>query len=167
MLFNELRLHGKLAAKRHPMYEKNKIGKYIMYASFIFWGAYFIFIGIGLAKAISTEVPNMEAYHILNSGLIFALALDFVIRFPFQKTPTQEVKPYLLLPVKRSRILDFLLLRHGLSSFNLIWLFLVRAVRSTHSLSFLWNIRSSHLQHRHLVTDGFQRILVSALPYAD
>ena len=99
MLFNELRLHGKLAAKRHPMYEKNKIGKYIMYASFIFWGAYFIFIGIGLAKAISTEVPNMEAYHILNSGLIFALALDFVIRFPFQKTPTQEVKPYLLLPV--------------------------------------------------------------------
>ena len=95
-----------------------------MYASFIFWGAYFIFIGIGLAKAISTEVPNMEAYHILNSGLIFALALDFVIRFPFQKTPTQEVKPYLLLPVKRSRILDFLLLRHGLSSFNLIWLFL-------------------------------------------
>lgn len=37
MLFNELRLHGKLAAKRHPMYEKNKIGKYIMYASFIFW----------------------------------------------------------------------------------------------------------------------------------
>ena len=59
MLFNELRLHGKLAAKRHPMYEKNKIGKYIMYASFIFWGAYFIFIGIGLAKAISTEVPNM------------------------------------------------------------------------------------------------------------
>lgn len=124
MLFNELRLHGKLAAKRHPMYEKNKIGKYIMYASFIFWGAYFIFIGIGLAKAICTEVPNMEAYHILNSGLIFALALDFVIRFPFQKTPTQEVKPYLLLPVKRSRILDFLLLRHGLSSFNLIWLFL-------------------------------------------
>ena len=156
MLFNELRRHGKLAAKRHPMYEKNKIGKYIMYASFIFWGAYFIFIGIGLAKAISTEVPNMEAYHILNSGLIFALALDFVIRFPFQKTPTQEVKPYLLLPVKRSRILDFLLLAVP-----------VRAVRSTHSLSFLWNIRSSHLQHRHLVTDGFQRILVSALPYAD
>ena len=180
MLFNELRLHGKLAAKRHPKNEKNKIGKYIMYASFIFWGAYFIFIGIGLAKAISTEVPNMEDYHILNSGLIFALALDFVIRYPFQKTPTQEVKPYLLLPVKRSRILDFLLLRHGLSSFNLIWLFLyetiaaltdldvpVRAVRITHRLSFLWNIRSSHLQHRHLVTDGFQRILVSALPYAD
>ena len=164
MLFNELRLHGKLAAKRHPMYEKNKIGKYIMYASFIFWGAYFIFIGIGLAKAISTEVPNMEAYHILNSGLIFALALDFVIRFPFQKTPTQEVKPYLLLPVKRSRILDFPPRAQFFQSYLAVP---VRAVRSTHSLSFLWNIRSSHLQHRHLVTDGFQRILVSALPYAD
>ena len=157
MLFNELRLHGKLAAKRHPMYEKNKIGKYIMYASFIFWGAYFIFIGIGLAKAISTEVPNMEAYHILNSGLIFALALDFVIRFPFQKTPTQEVKPYTRLSASPPRAQFF-------QSYLAVP---VRAVRSTHSLSFLWNIRSSHLQHRHLVTDGFQRILVSALPYAD
>lgn len=167
MLFNELRLHGKLAAKRHPMYEKNKIGKYIMYASFIFWGAYFIFIGIGLAKAISTEVPNMEAYHILNSGLIFALALDFVIRFPFQKNSytrsktlsatSGKTKPYTRLSASPPRAQFF-------QSYLAVP---VRAVRSTHSLSFLWNIRSSHLQHRHLVTDGFQRILVSALPYAD
>ena len=34
--------------------------------------------------------------------LIFILALDFLLRVPFQKTPTQEVKPYLLLPVKRN-----------------------------------------------------------------
>ena len=48
--------------------------------------------------------------------------LDFLLRIPFQKTPTQEVKPYLLLPVKRNRIIDFLLIRSGLSLFNLCWL---------------------------------------------
>ena len=57
-------------------------------------------------------------------ALIFILALDFLLRIPFQKTPTQEVKPYLLLPVKRNRIIDFLLIRSGLSLFNLFWLFM-------------------------------------------
>lgn len=27
MILNELRKHGRLAAKRHPMYEKNKVAK--------------------------------------------------------------------------------------------------------------------------------------------
>ena len=60
----------------------------------------------------------------MNSGLIFILALDFILRFPLQKTPTQEVKPYLLLPVKRNTVIDFLLIRSGLSSYNFFWLFL-------------------------------------------
>lgn len=124
MLFNELRKQGKLAARRHPMYEKNKFGKYFMYAMSVFWAGYLIFFGIAFAKGFASVAPNMEPYHILNSGLIFVLALDFLIRFPFQQTPTQEVKPYLLIPVKRNRILDFLLIRNGLNTFNLIWLFM-------------------------------------------
>lgn len=124
MLFNELRKHGKLAAKRHPMYEKNKFGKYFMYAMAVFWAGYLIFFGISFAKLFQESAPNMEPYHVLNSGLIFVLALDFLLRFPFQTTPTQEVKPYLLLPVKRNRILDFLLIRSGLNKFNFIWLFM-------------------------------------------
>lgn len=120
-LFLELRKHGKLAAKRHPMYEKNKFGKFWMYLMAIFWAGYLVFFGTIFAFALSSE--SVEAYHILNSALIFILLLDFLIRFPFQKAPTQEVKPYLLLPVRRKRLLDFLLIRSGLSGFNLIWLF--------------------------------------------
>jgi hypothetical protein len=33
MFFNDLRRHGKLAAKRHPMYEKNKFGKVFLPAA--------------------------------------------------------------------------------------------------------------------------------------
>ncbi|MEG0888913.1 MAG: DUF5687 family protein [Bacteroides sp.] len=122
MLFNELRKHGKLAAKRHPMYDKNRFGKYLMIAMSIFWAGYLVFFGMTFAFALDTE--SMEPYHLLNSGLIFVLAIDFIMRFPFQKTPTQEVKPYLLLPVKRNKIIDFLLIRSGLDTFNLFWLFL-------------------------------------------
>ena len=121
-LFLELRKHGKLAEKRHPMYEKSKFGKFWMYFMSVFWAAYLIFFGTTFAFAF--DGGAREAYHVMNSGLIFVLALDFLMRLPFLKTPTQEVKPYLLLPVKRSRLIDFLLLRSGLNSFNLLWLFL-------------------------------------------
>ena len=120
-LFIELRKHGKLAAKRNPMYEKNKFGKFWMYFMAVFWAGYLVFFGTSFAFAFNDGAT--EAYHVLNSGLIFILCLDFLMRFPFQKTPAQEVKPYLLLPVKRNRLIDFLLIRSGLNGFNLIWLF--------------------------------------------
>ena len=121
-LFLELRRHGKLAEKRHPMYEKSKFGKFWMYFMSVFWAGYLIFFGTTFAFAFDGGAK--EAYHVMNSGLIFILALDFLLRLPFLKTPTQEVKPYLLLPIKRSRLIDFLLLRSGLNSFNFLWLFL-------------------------------------------
>ncbi|NDV59183.1 DUF5687 family protein [Bacteroides sp. 519] len=122
MLFNELRKQGKLANKRHPMYEKNKFGKIFGYFMAIFWLGYLIFFGTFFAFAM--DGGAIEAYDLLNKGLMIFLVLDFLIRFPFQKTPTQEMKPYLLLPIKRNRLLDFLLLRSGMSGFNCLWLFL-------------------------------------------
>lgn len=123
MLFIELRKHSKLAAKRHPMYEKNKFGKFFMYIMSAFWVGYLIFFGVSFASIFIESIPNMEAYHIINKGIGIFLILDFLLRFPLQKTPTQEVKPYLLLPVKRNRLIDFLLIRSGLNTFNAIWLF--------------------------------------------
>lgn len=120
--FLELRRHGKLAEKRHPMYEKNKFGKFWMYFMAIFWAGYLIFFGTMFAFAF--DGGAVEPYHVLNSGLVFVFFLDFLFRFPFQKIPTQEMKPYMLLPVKRNRLIDFLLIRSGISSFNLVWLFL-------------------------------------------
>ncbi len=120
-LFLELRKHGRLAAKRNPMYEKSKFAKFWMYFMAIFWAGYLIFFGTTFAFAFDDSA--IEAYDMLNRGLIFILIIDFLMRFPFQKTPTQEVKPYLLLPIKRNRLIDFLLIRSGLSDFNLIWLF--------------------------------------------
>ena len=108
MILNELRKHGRLAARRHPMYEKNKVAKILGYVMAAFWAGYLIFFGTTFAFGFSNMVPNREPYHVMNAVvLIFILALDFLLRVPLQKTPTQEVKPYLLLPVKRNRVFDF------------------------------------------------------------
>ncbi|MDL2212599.1 DUF5687 family protein [Bacteroides sp. OttesenSCG-928-D19] len=120
MLLNELRKQNKLAAKRHPMYEKNKFGKFFAYFMAAFWIGYLIVFGTVFAFAF--DGGPIEPYHILNKGIMIVLVLDFLLRFVFQKTPTQEMKPYLLLPVKRSKVLDFLLLRSGMDGYNLLWL---------------------------------------------
>ncbi len=121
-LFNELRRHGKLAEKRHPMYDTNRFGKYAMRVGAVSFAAYLIFMGSMSAIALSGE--SREAYHLMGGGFIIFLIVDFLFRIPMQKTPTQEIKPYLLMPVKRNRVIDFLLIRSALDGYNFFWLFL-------------------------------------------
>ena len=58
MLFNELRKHHRLAAKRHPMYEKNRFGKFFMYFMSVFWAGYLIFFGTTFAFTFAKEYPT-------------------------------------------------------------------------------------------------------------
>lgn len=119
-LYFELRRLSKLAEARNPMYEKNRFAKFWIYLMVAFWIGYLIFFGS--LFAFIGEDASVESYHIINAGLIFFLALDFLIRLLVQKTPSQEMKPYILLPVKRKRILDCLMVRSALNSFNTFWL---------------------------------------------
>ena len=52
MILNELRKHGRLAAKRHPMYEKNKVAKILGYVMAAFWAGYLIFFGTTFALSL-------------------------------------------------------------------------------------------------------------------
>lgn len=90
-LFLELRRHGKLANQRNPMYEKSRFAKFWIYLMVVFWAGYLIFFGITFAFAFSEGAQ--EAYHLLNGGLLFILALDFVIRLPFQKHLRRKSNP--------------------------------------------------------------------------
>ena len=68
-------------------------------------------------------VPNMEPYHIMNQGILYVMAADFLIRFMAQPSVSQEIKPYLLMPVKRKRLIGTLLIKSGLDGFNFFWFF--------------------------------------------
>ena len=122
-LYATIRRNERLAERRSPMFEKNRFAKFLLAFNVAFWAAYLIFIGVMLYLALSEEAPHMEPYHLLNSGLPVILLLDFLVRFLMQ-VPAQEVKPYLLLPVPRHKVVNLYLLRAGLSGFNLFWLFL-------------------------------------------
>lgn len=123
MLLLDLRKHQKLADKRHPSFEQNRFAKFFIYFGILFWTAYLIFLGTMLSFMFEGLFPNMEPYHIMNKGLIYVLILDFLSRFALQKTPTQEMKPYLLLPIKKKQLLNAYLIQTGLRGYNFFWLF--------------------------------------------
>lgn len=125
VIYKELKRHRKLANRRHPMFEQNNFAKIFIFCGILFWAAYMLFLGTMLPFAFSDLFPNMEAYHILNQGAIYLLFIDFLTRFSFQKAPTQEIKPYQLLPLPRNRILDCFLIQSACSSYNFFWMFLL------------------------------------------
>lgn len=121
MLFTDLRKHRKLAEKRHPALEQNRFAKFFLFFGVVFVLAYFLLIGLGIAGILEGIFPNMEPYHMLDQGLIYFLLADFLLRFTLQKVPAQEMKPYLLLPVRKKTLLNIYLALSGLSGFNFIW----------------------------------------------
>lgn len=124
MLFTIIRKHEKLAAKRSPMFDKNRFAKFLIYFMVAYWAALFLFMGVMLPYAFESSAPGMEPYHILNQGLLYILAVDFLTRFVIQTSTSQEIKPYLLMPVKKKKLIDILLLQSATSLYNLFWFFL-------------------------------------------
>ncbi len=125
MIYSAIKKNQKLADKRHPMFEKNKFAKYLAYFMVAFWACYLILFGCTFPSMFRGIAPNMEPYHILNTGMIFVFLTDFLLRFIFQKVPVQEIKPYLLFPVKKNTILNCFLIQSGLNIYNLFWMFML------------------------------------------
>lgn len=77
---------------------------------------------IGLAAYFGTkeESPSENPLTLINNYLIFWFLLDLIYRFFFQKLPFMDVKPLMLLPIGRKKIIHYLLLKSTFSIFNFI-----------------------------------------------
>ena len=122
-LYKIIKQNQKLAEKRNPAFDTNRFAKFLIYFMIVYWAAIFLFLGVSLPFMFEGLVPNMEPYHIMNQGFIYVMLADFLIRFMAQPSVSQEIKPYLLMPVKRKKLISLLLLRSGLDSYNFMWFF--------------------------------------------
>ena len=122
-LYKIIKQNQKLAEKRNPAFDTNRFAKFLMYFMIVYWAALFLFIGVMLPFMFMGLVPNMEPYHIMNQGFIYVMLADFLIRFMAQPSVSQEIKPYLLMPIKRKKLISLLLLKSGLDSYTFMWFF--------------------------------------------
>jgi hypothetical protein len=79
-----------------------------------------IFIGMGVGAFYVLEEMKLEPLVTVNKFLIYYFLLDLVIRLLLQPIPVLNIKPLLVLPLKKTTIVHFSLGKTVLSFFNWI-----------------------------------------------
>lgn len=121
LLYRLISHNQRLQERRHPMFEKNMAMKVFGYIFVAFWALYFITFGVSFFYIF--DGGPLEAFDMVDGGLIIFLTLDFLTRFGMQETPAQDIKPYKLLPIPQNFLLNVFLVRMGLRAYNLFWFF--------------------------------------------
>jgi len=119
-IIRELRRHRKLAEKRAIDYERNKTAKYVLMFLGGFVIVYLIFFAV-IFSLVANESTSETAIELMMGISPYILLVDFLFRFVAQQTPSQIVKPYVLMPIPKSTCIDTFV---GTSLFtwgNAIW----------------------------------------------
>lgn len=114
-----------LKDRRHPMFEKSRFIKILMWFMVIYYAAILLLLGAILPLAMKGAYPGVAAFHVLDGNMIWILMVDFWIRFILQETPAQQIRQYSLLPIRKQFLMNMHLLRRGFSYGNLFWGFML------------------------------------------
>lgn len=90
-----------------------------------FVAAYFlvIFLAVGIGAFYMIQEMKLEPLKTVNIYLIYYFIFDLVIRLFLQKIPVMNIRPLLILPIKKPVIVNFSLGKTVLSFFNLLHAF--------------------------------------------
>jgi len=83
----------------------------------------FLAIGIGGYFILKKEFPASDPLHLVNSYLLFVILGDLILRYLMQTLPIMNIKPMLTLPIKKSKLVHFVLGKSSFSFFNILGLF--------------------------------------------
>lgn len=85
----------------------------------------FLTLGIALYPILKEEFPTESPLFKVNDFLFYWVLADLFLRFFMQKLPVMSVKPFLTLPVRKSKIVHYVLGKSMLSFFNFLPLFAI------------------------------------------
>ena len=83
----------------------------------------FLIMGLALYPGLKKVFPEQDPFVIVNSYLFYYILVDMLMRFFLQKLPVMSVKPLLTLPVKRNKVVHYVLRKSAISFFNILPLF--------------------------------------------
>ena len=101
-------------------FEQNKFAKSFIYITFSIMFIYLVGFAIMLSL-IANESKSMTSVELMIGICPYVLVIDFLFRFMVQQTPSQIIKPYVLMPIPRYTCIDIFLSSSLFSSGNLIW----------------------------------------------
>jgi len=108
---------------RSSHWEKGIAIKIIMVFFALYFLVSFLAIGIGGYYLLKKTFPEADPLQVVNSYLIFAIIFDLIFRYLMQKLPVMNIKPMLILPIKKSTLVHYVLGKSSISFFNIMSLF--------------------------------------------
>jgi len=108
---------------RSPSFDTSLVILILMGLGALYFAVVFVGLGIGI-YFIAEEVAPQNPFGWINQGLwVFWLA-DLIFRYMGQKMPITKIKPLLSMPISKSNIVVFSMLKSVVSPFNWLYLFL-------------------------------------------
>ena len=106
---------------RSAAFQTNLILKIFMALGALYFIGLFTLAGVGAYFGL--EKAGLEPLETVNRFMIYYVVLDLVIKYMLQKMPVVNIKPLLLMPFKKSKIVNFALGKTMFSFFNIVHAF--------------------------------------------
>ena len=111
--------------RRSSYFEKGLAIKILLLLVVLYFSAIAIAIGVGLFFGLEKLLPEIDPIKIVNNYIIYWFLFNLGIRYFLQQLPVMNIKPLMLIPIKRNTVIHFLLGKTVLSFFNFMTFFIV------------------------------------------
>lgn len=99
--------------------------KILMIFVALYFSAMFLFFGIGLYPLLKEFYPEGDPLQIVNRFLLVYFVLELFLRFMLQTLPVLDIKPLMILPIKKRKVVNFVLLKSLVSFYNFLPLLII------------------------------------------
>ncbi|MFT7055540.1 MAG: hypothetical protein ACJAR3_001168 [Roseivirga sp.] len=105
---------------RSPVWAKNFLANLFLGFAALMMLSYVLILGAAMNTLVGKFFPDDNPIEFINGLIIYYFLFEFFIRFFLQNVPILQIQPYLHLPIKKSKIIHFMLRKSILSVFNLL-----------------------------------------------
>lgn len=118
-MLTALLTHQWKETRRSSVFGKNIAVNIILGFFIAYFLLSFLILGFFIDELLRKAYPNQDPVAAFNGFLGFYLVVDLFMRFMLQDLPVLAIQPYLHLPIKKSSLLHYVLLKSVPSLFNL------------------------------------------------
>ncbi len=86
----------------------------------LYFSVAFLALGVGLYPLLKEMAPEKDPLQMVNRFFLLWLVFELVLRFLLQTLPVMDIKPLMILPVKKSKVVNYVLGKSLLSFYNLL-----------------------------------------------
>lgn len=105
-------------SRRSSVFQKSIVVNLILGFVILYFLLSFLAVGFFIDAILRQAYPGLSPVAVFNGFLFFYFLLDLFMRFMMQELPVLGIQSYLHLPIKKSRLIHYILLRSVPNLFN-------------------------------------------------